>query len=277
MSQPALTRSVQRLEARLGAQLFTRAPRGVELTPIGAALRARVERARVALNDAELEVTQHVAGKVGKVRIGAGHILARLVSRSLFPRFVAERPTAQIQFHAGFNAELVGLVETGSLDFAVCGMLTPPPGLDFQELLPTDMAVVVRADHPLTRIAQPTIHDLAPFRSVAAEDVLAKFGLGGRLHAIESNSWEAILEAVAATDLFTLAAVDETLLEAWASRLTTIRIPELELHPKNGILMRPDAYISPLAARAIELIQQAFTDQAHKKMSQPSPSLKAVG
>ena len=42
VSQPALTRSLQRLEARFATLLFVRAPRGVELTPVGAALNGGV-------------------------------------------------------------------------------------------------------------------------------------------------------------------------------------------------------------------------------------------
>ena len=127
ISQPALTRSLQRLESHVGAQLFDRAPRGVELTPIGVALRARADRARITLDDAEREVAQLAAGKIGKVRIGAGHMVARFVSQSLLPRFIVERPTAQVQFHVAFNAELFGLIESGNLDFAVCGLLETPP------------------------------------------------------------------------------------------------------------------------------------------------------
>ncbi len=189
ISQPALTRSLQRLEAQLGAQLFVRAPRGVELTPIGAALRARANSARVTLHDAEREVAQLAAGKVGKVRIGAGHVVARMVSQSLLPRFIVERPTAQIQFHVAFNAELFGLLETGSLDFAVCGLLETPPHLRFRELLSTELVVIVRAGHPLTKLRNPSVRDLSGYRSAApstgvparqmVERVLAKFGLGG--------------------------------------------------------------------------------------------------
>ena len=168
ISQPALTRSLQRLEAHFGAQLFVRAPRGVELTPIGAALRARVEKARITLDDAEREVAQLAAGKVGKVRIGAGHCGARLVSQSLFPRFIVERPAAQVQFHVAFNAELFGLVEAGNLDFAVCGLLdTPPPTCTFASCSSTDLVVIVRIGHPLTKLKHPTIRDLAAFRSAA--------------------------------------------------------------------------------------------------------------
>ncbi len=124
----------------------------MELTPIGAALRARVEKARTALSDAEREVEQLAAGKIGKVRIGSGHLPSRLVSRSLLPRLLVERPAAQVQFHVAFNAELFDLVETGRLDLAVCGLLdTLPPALSFRELLATEMVIVVRSGHPLKK------------------------------------------------------------------------------------------------------------------------------
>jgi DNA-binding transcriptional LysR family regulator len=277
VSQPALTRSLQRLEAHVGAQLFIRAPRGVELTPIGAALRARVDKARVTLNDAEREVSQLAAGKVGRVRVGAGHVVARLVSQSLLPRFITERPAAQVQFHVGFNAELFELLESGALDFAVCGLLETPPQFRFQELLTTDLVVVVRNGHPLTKLRHPTILDLAGFRSAApsvgvparqvVEHALKKFGLGDRPHAVETNSWEAILEAVASTDLFSLAPRDEAMRHGWTTRLVSISIPELNIRPRTGILTRDEAYLSPLAARAIELVEQGFADNAQEKVA----------
>jgi DNA-binding transcriptional LysR family regulator len=280
ISQPALTRSLQRLEAHLGAQLFVRAPRGVELTPIGAALRARADKARVTLNDAESEVAQLAAGKIGKVRIGAGHVIARLVSQSLLPRFIVERPTAQVQLHVAFNAELFSLVEAGNLDFAVCGLVETPPNLQFTELLSSELVVIVRAGHPLTKLGKPSIGDLAAYRSAApstgvparqlVEHVLKKFGLGDRHHAIETNSWEAILEAVSTSDLFSLAPRDEAMRHGWTSRLVSISIPELEIRPRTGILMRADAFVSPLAARAIELIKSGFADHAHS--NEPPPT-----
>ena len=243
VSQPALTRSLQRLEARFGAKLFVRAPRGVELTPIGTALRVRVEKARVTLNDAEREVEQLGAGKIGKVRIGAGPIVARLVSRSLFPRFIVERPAAQVQFHVAFNTELFELVDAGKLDFAVCGVQETPPNVTFRELLATEHVVIVRSGHPLTKLRNPTIRDLGAYGSAApgagvpgrqiAEERLATFGVGNRPHAIETNSWEAILDAVATTDLFSLAPRHESLRYGWTSRLVAIDIPELRIRNAN--------------------------------------------
>ncbi len=283
VSQPALTRSLQRLEARFGALLFVRTPRGVELTPIGAALRARVEKARVTLNDAEREIGQLAAGKVGRVRIGAGHIVARLVSRSLFPRFIVERPAAQVQFHVAFNAELFGLVEAGKLDLAVCGLLDkPPPGLSFRELLTTDLVVVVRVDHPLTKMKRPTVRDLVAFRSAASgvgvrarqivEERLALLGYTDRAHAIETNSWEAILDAVATTDLFSLAPKHEAMRHGWTSRLAAVDIPELAVAQRTGVVTRTDAYLSPLAVRAIELIDLNLAADARVPAKRATPA-----
>ncbi len=286
VSQPALTRSLQRLEAHFGAKLFVRAPRGVELTSIGTALRARVDRARITLDDAAREVEQLGAGKIGKVRIGVGHTLVRLVSQALFPRFIVERPAAQVQFHVGFNAELFGLVQAGNLDFAVCGLLETAPNLEFRELFVSELAIVVRQGHPLTEIESPTIRDLAAFRSAApsagvparqlVEAQLAKHGFGDRMHAVESNSWEAILDAVATTDLFSLAPRTEVLRQARTRQLVAITIPEIDIHPRNGVITRNDAYLSPLANRAIELVELAFADQVHDQDAQSARAPKAA-
>ena len=249
-----------------------RAPRGVELTAIGAALRARVEKARITLDDAETEVAQLSAGKVGKVRIGAGPLWVRLVSRSIFPRFIVERPAAQVQFHVAFNTELFELVDGGKLDFAVCGLLdTQPPNLVFHELLGTGLVVVVRIGHPLTAIRNPAIRDLAEFRAAApgntmrarliAEERFATLGIRSHPHAIETNSWEAILDAVATTDLYSLAPRHMALWHGWASRLVAINIPELDISQRIGVVTRADAYLSPLAERAIELIKESLAEK----------------
>jgi DNA-binding transcriptional LysR family regulator len=286
VSQPALTRSLQRLEARFGTKLFIRAPRGVELTPIGIALRARVEKARMTLDDAEREVAQLSVGKIGKVRIGAGHLWARLVSRSIFPRFIVERPAAQVQFHVAFNADLLSLVEDGKLDFSVCGLLdAPPPNLVFHELLGTRSVVVVRIGHPLTAIRNPTIRDLTKFRAAAsgkairarqiAEERFATLGLTSHPYAIETNSWEAILDAVATTDLYSLAPRHAALWHGWASRLVAIDVPELDIRQRVGVVTRANAYLSPLTERAIELIKESLAENANDEPARPTRAKRA--
>ena len=175
-----------------------------------------------------------------------------------------------MQFHVGFNAELFELLESGALDFAVCGVLETPPHLRFQELLTTELVVIVRTGHPLTSCGnRPFVISAeshrggergTPVRQLVEE--VASSPRADRPHAVETNSWEAILEVVTSTDLFSLAPRDEAMRHGWTSRLVSISIPEIVIHPRNGILTRQDAYLSPLAARAIELVEFGFADHS---------------
>jgi len=83
MAQPPLSRQIQQLEAELGAPLFLRDRRRVELTDAG---RVLAEEARVLLNQAAraAEVVRLASkGKYGLVRVGIGSGLGSRVHRVL--------------------------------------------------------------------------------------------------------------------------------------------------------------------------------------------------
>ncbi|UBO75560.1 LysR family transcriptional regulator [Aeromonas rivuli] len=265
MSQSALTRAIQRLESQLGTTLFVRTSRGVEPTPVGEVLRKHSEHARVAMQDAEHEITQMTAGLRGRIRIGVGQTLARHISQRLLSRLIHDRPGARIQIQVAFSAELFELVEAGALDFAVTGLPDVlPANLLARPLTQIEMCVVVRSGHPLTKIAAPGISDLLPYRSAAprqdvharrvAEQILASHGSDLHHVMLESNSWETMLETVSSTDLFTLAPWYHDFEQQWAGRLQRIDIPELTRQQTIGLVQRQDAYVSSLAERAMALL-----------------------
>jgi DNA-binding transcriptional LysR family regulator len=269
LSPPALSRSLQRLEAHFGTRLFVRAPRGVELTPMGQALRTRLDQAKLVIDDAEREVAQLAFGKAGHVRMGAGHIVARRTARRVLPRLARDRPAARILLHVDFNAQLFGLVEQGALDFALCGLQgLDEHKLDVRPLTSTALVVVVRKGHRLTDLAKPRIEDLKPYRSVApgpavtgrrlAEERLAQHGIAAPSHVIESNDLGGILEIVAATDFYSLAPLDWLAEPEWVRRVVGLPIKELSFAPPTGLVTRRGGFISPLAQRAMELVEQEF-------------------
>ncbi|WP_432720795.1 LysR family transcriptional regulator [Jeongeupia wiesaeckerbachi] len=266
MSQPALTRAIQRLEAQMGVKLFLRTPRGVEPTAIGEVLRKNCESARVLLHDAEHEIAQMAAGQLGHVRIGIGPTIARHIGQRLLPRLITERPGARVQVHVAFNAELFERLELGELDFVVAGLPDVlPPGLIARPLMQIDMCVVVRTGHPLTKIIAPSMSDLRHYRSAAprqdvharrlAEQILAEHGLDRNHVMVESNSWEAILETVATTDLFTLAPWHRNFEDMWSGRMQRVDIPELARQQSVGLVLREGGFVSSLAERAMALIK----------------------
>src|SRR4051812_6842746 len=72
VSQPALTKSIHKLEQQFGVALFERRARGMTLTASGAALlnHAKLIEAQCRFADAELE--NLAQGQGGKIRLGAG-------------------------------------------------------------------------------------------------------------------------------------------------------------------------------------------------------------
>lgn len=76
VTQPSISAAIAGLETSLGARLFERSPRGVELTPIGQALlargRAAFDELRQGIRDIEF-LSEH---GVGEVRIGCAESMA---------------------------------------------------------------------------------------------------------------------------------------------------------------------------------------------------------
>jgi len=69
LSQPALSKSLRRLEQAMKSKLLKRTPKGVELTAVGSALLARVRKLRLSVDDISREVADLSEGRAGHLRI----------------------------------------------------------------------------------------------------------------------------------------------------------------------------------------------------------------
>jgi len=69
ISQPALSRSIQRLEGELGQPVFERRGRSLSLTEAGTLLQGRAQQILSLLDDTKAEICDD--GQSGRVRVGA--------------------------------------------------------------------------------------------------------------------------------------------------------------------------------------------------------------
>lgn len=91
MAQSPLSQAIRQLESQVGATLFTRTTRRVELTPAGEAFLGDARRLLAAMADAQEHVQLVAAGSTGLVRVGATGLaalrhlprLARIAAREL--------------------------------------------------------------------------------------------------------------------------------------------------------------------------------------------------
>ncbi|WP_224000327.1 LysR family transcriptional regulator [Cupriavidus pinatubonensis] len=116
IAQPALTVSIQKLEAELDSALFIREPRGVTLTASGRV--ALAEARRILFQAGQFSELVHAAetGVAGTLRVGfvgstTYHVLPRLVSR-----FRDEYPGVELVLREATSASILRWLEDKSLD-----------------------------------------------------------------------------------------------------------------------------------------------------------------
>ena len=76
LSQPAITKGLQRLEKALGFELFERSARGMTLTRVGEQFRQRTGVLQGVLRDAVKEATDLHLGALGLLRVGVSPLYA---------------------------------------------------------------------------------------------------------------------------------------------------------------------------------------------------------
>lgn len=126
VTQPALTASIQRLEAQMGARLFERGPGGASLTAAGDALLPRARAALAALEEGRRAVQEVMGLTVGSVRLGAGATVCTYYLPRTLARFRAKHSGVQILLREAHADDLVDALEAGDLDIAILARLTLP-------------------------------------------------------------------------------------------------------------------------------------------------------
>lgn len=162
LSQPALTRSIHRLEKSLGLRLLDRTARGVAPTVFGELL---INHARSI--DSELQraadALQTLNGGGGG-QFSCGGTIGAL--NSLFPSAVAalqrEKPRLRIRVMEGIPSTLLAMVRVGELDVAVCARINDASEPDLVgEVLNTDeIGIFTRSGHPLVKRQSNRLADL---------------------------------------------------------------------------------------------------------------------
>ena len=160
ISQPPLSLNIQQLEASVGAQLFTRNSRGVQLTAAGQAFvpaaRALLAQAGAAMREAR-EVAQ---GQAGELQIGFAGTLLYCGLPQVLQRFQDGHPKLRLVMRELSSSEQLSELVRDRLDVGFVHTPRVPPG--FEQILVASQAMVA---------CLPQKHALAKARSIALQDL----------------------------------------------------------------------------------------------------------
>lgn len=187
LSAPALSRRIDKLETILGARLFNRTTRAVELTPLG---RVFLDRARAALDDLEsaiLGMADISASRSGRVTVAcvpsaAIHFLPLVLSS-----FSERYPLIRIRVRDDAADQALTSVISGESDFGISFLGSQVPGVDFDPIHTDPFVLAMPREHPLAKRKSVTWAAVEGERMIAVarssgnrqllDDALAKAGV----------------------------------------------------------------------------------------------------
>jgi DNA-binding transcriptional LysR family regulator len=149
VAQPGLSTQMRRLEAELGAQLFERHTRGVDLTEAGNLFLERACAALAAVGEAAATVRDLESGVVGSLRLGVATETRWQRMPSLLERFTQERGGVELTLVEAYAGTLWRDLRDGRLD--VIAVPTGVASFDLRRLHVGEesWAVLVGAGHRL--------------------------------------------------------------------------------------------------------------------------------
>ncbi|GHE92707.1 LysR family transcriptional regulator [Streptomyces fumanus] len=157
VTQPALSRQIQRLEKYLGARLLDRTPRGTRLTPAGQSFLPRAQALLRAARQAELAVR----GQAEAQRIAIGYV-EDLVITAAVRELRHRHPDAEITTRY-LSCREVDALSDGRVDALIARAPLPLTADDIviTPLYQEPRVLVVPSGHPLADRASVTADELA--------------------------------------------------------------------------------------------------------------------
>ncbi|KDP89168.1 transcriptional regulator [Cupriavidus sp. SK-3] len=271
LSQPALSRSIQGLEAEFGSQLLDRRYGKARPTASGSIV---LERARRMLREGrelrrDLDLLRDV--EMGEVRVGFGPFAAAFLMEPVLTALLARYPKLRIDIEIADTPSMAQKLKAEQLDFFVgeSQSLKEQPQLRIERLRALETSFFVRRDHALAARGAIALTELLAF-PVAGPRIPARVAefFRGRIHAEAGEDARELL-TVTCDDMHTLRTlilntdaaglVPRAMMSAEEASGTLVPLqvtPAIDLKAAYGLVSLAGRSLSPAAQALVALVHQ---------------------
>lgn len=147
ISQPAISKAIQKLEDSLGCRLFSRSSKGVRLTDEGHLLYEHVSSAFDSLSIGEEKLKQFLALGIGHLRIGVSSTLCKYVLLPYLKEFIHQHPHIRISISCRSTNETLRMIEANQIDIGLIGKSADMKNMHFDFVEQIEDTFVATAEY----------------------------------------------------------------------------------------------------------------------------------
>jgi DNA-binding transcriptional LysR family regulator len=277
ISQPAVTKQVQRMEAELGLALLVRGPRRhVALTPAGERVLAFARETLERYESLERDLAALKLVGPGTLSLAASTIPGEYVLPAVLAAFRAEYPQVEVQVAISGTSNVATKLLADEVDVGAVGSLIRRPGLRLERWVGDEVVLAVPPGHAFATREQIAVEDLLDQPLILREEgsgtrrsvekALAEAGLSlteARV-VLTLGSTQAILQAVAQG--LGLGFVSErAAIQAMADgHLACTRLADIDLRRDLYLAYLPGRAGDPLVARFLDFARKVDTLQTNR-------------
>jgi DNA-binding transcriptional LysR family regulator len=157
MTQPPLSRQIQKLERAVGVPLLERDNRHVELTTAGAVFLEEARRLLTAADAAPALARKIAAGRAGVLRLGFTAASGFSLLGTLVQEIAEFMPDVDLDLQELVTIEQIEAIRRGELDLALGRPPFDQESFDSRLLLSEDLVLAVPLGHPFARLDRPVV------------------------------------------------------------------------------------------------------------------------
>lgn len=134
VSQPALSKSISKLEEGLETKLFDRTSKGVSLTEEGSILYEHIKSAFETIGKGEEEIKRISGLGIGQLRIGVSTSLCKYILLDYLQGFISANPHINVIIDCHSTVNTLKLLKDGQIDLGLICYTDIPKGYTYKKL-----------------------------------------------------------------------------------------------------------------------------------------------
>ena len=260
-TQPAISSQIRALEEEVGAKLFDRSGGKVALTAAGKLFQTYAEQSLEARKSMITTIAEMERVPRGEIVVGANEGTCLHILPEVFAEFKKQYPNVGVQISRLERAKILESIIDNSVDFGVVSTPVEDKRLTVVNIHRDELVLIVAPGHPLSRMKQPGITDVARFPLLLPKLGRTRDSLENLFHenrlkpmiSMELDSSELLKRFVAADVGVGFIARSNVIEDVKAGALAALEIAGVSIRRELALVFRKDKALSRAALAFIEI------------------------